>query len=255
MATDGPSADSAGVTTTRKTFALLEALRDEEGCTITELTARTSLTKSTVYRHLQTLTELGYVIERDDGYYLSFRFLQLSETPRTRTPGYTAAKRTVFELGEETDERAVFIVEENYEAVYIHRYGSLSDTMIGKRRPLHSMASGKVILAEWDDDAVAAFLEATELEQLTENTITDPDDLYAELETVRERGYAVNDQEHMDGLRGVAVPVYTPDDELLGSLGVFGPTTRLPDEYVHGELPNRLWDKAGEIKVTLAYGE
>ncbi|WP_049926287.1 IclR family transcriptional regulator [Halopiger goleimassiliensis] len=252
MATDDEQGD--GVSTTRKTFAILETISEEEGISLTELTRRTGMTKSTVYRHVSTLTDLGYLIERDGGYYIGLRFLQLSETARTRKTGYTAAKRKVFELGQETDERAVFIVEEDYEAVYVHRYGSLTDTMIGRRRPLHSLASGKVILAEWDREAVDRFLEARGLERMTANTITDRDALLAELETIRERGYAINDEEHMDGLRGVAVPVYTPDDELLGALGVFGPTSRFKDEYVHDELPTLLRDKAGEIRVTLAYG-
>ncbi|ELZ07599.1 IclR family transcriptional regulator [Natrialba aegyptia] len=246
--------NDAGVSTTRKTFAILETLADADGVTITELTRRTEFTKSTVYRHLTTLADLGYVIERDGAYYVGFRFLEISEQARTRRRGYTAAKRSVFELGKETDERAVFIVEEEYEGVYVHRYGSLSDTMIGKRRPLHSLASGKVILSEWDDDTVADFVATAGLDAITDNTITDPDTLAAELEQIRDQGYAVNNEEHMDGLRSVAVPVYTPDDDLLGALSVFGPTSRFTDEYVHDDLPNRLWDKAGEIRVTLAYG-
>lgn len=254
MSRDREERSDAGVSTTRKTFEILEALKDEEGVTITDLTRRTGLSKSTVYRHLTTLTDMGYVVERDGDYYIGFRLLEISEQARTRKTGYTAAKRKVFELGQETDERAIFIVEEEREAVYIHRYGSLSDTMIGKRRPLHSLASGKVILAEWDDDAVADFIEEKGLEALTSNTITEPDALYEELDRIRERGYAVNNQEHMEGLCGVSVPIYTPDDELLGALGVFGPASRFRDEFVHEELPNRLWDKAGEIKVTLAYG-
>ncbi|ELY89480.1 IclR family transcriptional regulator [Natrialba hulunbeirensis JCM 10989] len=254
MCTDRTDRDNAGVSTTRKTFEILETLADEDGVTITELTRETSFTKSTVYRHLSTLVDLGYVVERDGAYFVGFRFLEISEQARGRKKGYTAAKRKVFELGKETDERAVFIVEEDYEGVYIHRYGSLSDTMIGKRRPLHSLAAGKTILSEWDDDAVAEFIDTVGLESSTDNTITTPDDLYAELETIRERGYAVNNEEYMAGLRGVAVPVYTPDETLLGALSVFGPTSRFKDEYVHEELPNRLWDKAGEIKVTLAYG-
>lgn len=253
MGTDEAETDT-GVSTTRKTFEILETLKEEEGLTITDLTRRTGLSKSTVYRHLATLTDTGYVVERDDEYYIGFRLLEISEQARNRKTGYNAAKRKVFELGQETGERAVFIVEELREAVYIHRYGSLSNTMIGKRRPLHSMASGKVILAEWDDDAVADFVDEKGLPGVTDNTITDPDDLRAELDRIRERGYAVNNEEHMDGLRGVAVPVYTPDDEFLGSLGLFGPASRFEDELVHEEFPTLLRDKAGEIRVTLAYG-
>ncbi|NUC73553.1 IclR family transcriptional regulator [Haloterrigena sp. SYSU A558-1] len=254
METDEGDETDAGVSTTRKTFAILEALAETDGLTITELTRRTGLSKSTVYRHLATLTDMGYVVERDGEHYVGFRLLEISEQARNRETGYAAAKRSVFELGQETGERAVFTVEERGEAVYVHRYGSRSNTLIGKRRPLHTLASGKAILAEWDDDDVARFVAEKGLEAVTDDTITDPDELRAELERIRERGYAVNDQEHMDGLRGVAVPVYTPDDDLLGALGVFGPTSRFKDEALHEELPTRLRDKADEIRVTLAYG-
>ncbi|WP_246998232.1 IclR family transcriptional regulator [Halosolutus gelatinilyticus] len=246
--------DETGVTTTRKTFAILETLKEEEGLSIAEITRRTSLTKSTVYRHLATLTDMGYVIERDGEYYVGLRLLEIGETTRNRNAGYTAAMRKVFELGQETDERSLFLIEEEYDGVYLHRYGNLSDTMIGKRRPLHSLASGKVILAEWDDAEVDRYIEVKGLERHTQNTITDRDALFEELERVREQGYAVNDEEYMEGLFGVAVPVHTPDDELLGALGLFGPTSRFRDEYVHDALVDRLRDKAGEIKVTLAYG-
>ncbi|ELY58685.1 IclR family transcriptional regulator [Natronolimnohabitans innermongolicus] len=254
MGTNDGTETGAGVSTTRKTFEILEALKEEEGVTITELTRRTDLSKSTAYRHLATLTDMGYVIERDGEYYIGFRLVEISEQARTRKTGYTAAKRKVFELGQETDERAVFIVEEAYDAVYVYRHGSLTNTMIGKRRPLHCMASGKVILAEWTDDEVDAFIDARGLDAHTDHTITDRDSLYAELDRIRDRGYATNNEEFMEGMGGVAVPVFTPDDELLGALAVFGPASRFTGEYVHDELPDRLRDKAGEIRVTLAYG-
>jgi DNA-binding IclR family transcriptional regulator len=91
------------------------------------------------------------------------------------------------------------------------------------------------------------------LDRLTDNTITDPDELRTELQTSRERGYAVNDQEHMDGLRAVALPVSTAAEYLLGSLAIFGPTSRFKDEFVQEELPGVLQDKPSEVKVRLAY--
>lgn len=246
--------DDVGVATTRKTFAILETLRESNGLSITEITCQTDLTKSTVYRHLKTLEELGYVIERDGGYDIGLRLLEIAEQTRNREPGYTIAQRKVFDLGRETDERSMFLVEENLEGVYLYRYGSPSNTMVGERRPLHALASGKVILAEFADERIERFIEQKGLAPHAKNTITDREALFAELEAVRERGYALNDEEYMDGLFGVAVPVYTPDDELLGSLGLFGPTSRFTDEYLHDDLINRLRDKASEVKVTLAYG-
>lgn len=252
METDA-DVEGSGVSTTRKTFEILEALTEAEGATVTELTRRMDLPKSTVFRHLATLRDLGYVVERDGGYYIGLRFLELSEHARNRRKGYTTAKWKVYELAAETDEHALFLVEENGEGVYLHRMGSKFRTLIGKRRPLHAMASGKVILAEMSEDELASFLAEKPLERLTDTTVTDPDALREELDRVRDRGYAVNNQEHMDGLRAVAVPVYDPDDDLLGSLSVFGPTSRFKDDYVHEDLPELLWDKANEVKVRLAY--
>lgn len=252
--TEGSETETVGVSTTRKTFEILEVLRETEGLSIAEITRRTELTKSTVYRHLKTLAEMGYVIERDGEYYIGLQLLEIAEQTRNREPGYTIAQRKVFDLGRETDERSMFLVEENFEGVYLHRYGSPSNTMVGERRPLHSLASGKVILADWTDEKVDEFIERKGLENHARNTITEREALFEELDAIREQGYSLNDQEYMDGLFGVAVPVYTPDDELLGSLGLFGPTSRFTEEYIHDDLVDRLWDKAGEIKVTLAYG-
>lgn len=246
--------DGAGVATTRKTFTILETLREEEGLSIAEIARRTDLTKSTVYRHLQTLAEMGYVNAREGEYYIGLRLLEIAERTRNREPGYTLAQRKVFELGRETDERSMFLVEEDFEGVYLHRYDSPTNTMVGERRPLHALASGKVILSQWDDDKLAEFIERKGLEHHAKNTITDPETLFDELERIRETGYARNDEEYMDGLFGVAVPVYTPEDDFIGSLGLFGPRSRFTEEYIRDDIVDRLWDKAGDIKVTLAYG-
>lgn len=243
-----------GVSTTRKTFEILETIKDGDGLTITEITRQTSLTKSTVYRHLQTLADMGYVVEQNGDYHIGLRMLEIAEQTRNREPGYTIAQRKVFELGRETDERSVFLIEEDFEGVYLHRYDSPTNTMVGERRPLHSLASGKTILSEWDDETIERFIDRKGLEAHTPNTITDRDQLFEEIEGIRKQGYATNAEEYMEGLYGVAVPVYRPDDEFLGSLGLFGPTSRFSEEYIHDDMVNRLWDKAGEIKVTLAYG-
>lgn len=242
-----------GVATTQKTFTILEAITSADGATITEITELTELSKSTVYRHLQTLEKMGYVAESDGNYHIGLEMIQIAEQTRNREPGYTIAQRKVFELGHETDERPIFLVADGFEGVYLYRYDSPTNAMTGERRPLHTLASGKTVLAEWSDEKIERFVAETGLESHTQNTITEPDELFEEIEQIRKQGFAVNDQEYMAGLYGVAVPVYTPDDEFLGSLGLFGPTSRYTTEYIEEDLVNRLWDKAGEIKVSLAY--
>lgn len=246
-----------GVSTTRTSFEILELLRDTGGLTLGEVRDETGLAKSTAYRHLKTLYSMGYVVEVDSEYRLSLRFLQLSEAPRTRKRGFIVAKQKVIELAQATGERALFLVPERFEGVYVHRAGGRnplqSDTMIGTRRPLHVLASGKAILAEWSEDRVAEYIEQDGLERYTDNTITDAERLRADLEAVRERGYATNVGEHMPGLRAAGVPVYDQDDELLGGLSVFGPAARVDDEDLESTYPSLLEDAVQELRIDLAY--
>lgn len=252
-----PTDQTAGVSTTRTSLEILELLGERDGLTLGEIGEETGLAKSTAYRHVSTLYEKGYLVADDDTYRLSLKFLQLSEPPRIRKRGYLVARQKVIELAQRTGERALFLVPERNEGVYVHRAGGRrplqSDTMIGTRRPLHVLASGKAILAEWSGDAIDEYVDATGLGELTENTITDPDQLKAELATVREQGYAVNAGEHMRGLRATGVPVYDQNDELLGGMSIFGPAARIGTEELESTYPTLLEDAAHELLIDLDY--
>ena len=167
------------------------------------------------------------------------------------------AKQKVIELAQETGERALFLVEERFDGVYVHRAGGRhplqSDTMIGKRRPLHALASGKAIIAQWPDDRIDEYIETTGLEELTGNTITDRESMFEEVERIRERGYAFNSGEHMEGLRAVGVPVRDDRDELIGGLSVFGPAGRVSEDELQDSYPQLLEAKAQELKIDLTY--
>ncbi|MFB6093673.1 MAG: IclR family transcriptional regulator [Halanaeroarchaeum sp.] len=252
-----PDASDVPVTTTATSLDILELLRDEGTATLDEVVDTLGIAKSTVHRHLQTLKQRKYVMEEGGRYRLSLYFLLLSEPARTRKRGYVLAKEKVIQLAQETGERALFLVEEDGEGVYVHRAGESnplqSDTMIGYRRPLHALASGKAILSQWSEKAVDAFIRREGLPELTDSTITDPDRFRDELQTIRDRGYAVNDGEHMSGLRAVGVPVLDAEDEVIGGLSIFGPSNHLDAERMREEFPDVLQSKAEEIRFDLVY--
>ncbi|GAD52694.1 transcriptional regulator, IclR family [Halarchaeum acidiphilum MH1-52-1] len=246
-----------GVSTTRKSFEILELLRDTDGATLAEIREATGLAKSTVYRHLKTLYDMRYVVDDDGVYRLSLKFLQLSEPPRIREEAYLVAKQKVIELAQETRERALFLVEERFDGVYVHRAGGQnplhSDTMIGVRRPLHALAAGKAILSEWSDERVDEYVRETGLPRLTETTITERDVLFGELAEIRERGFALNEGEHMEGLRSAGVSVYNERGDPIGAFSVFGPTGRVTKEDLETTYPRLLEEKAQELKIDLTY--
>ncbi|WP_259518783.1 IclR family transcriptional regulator [Halanaeroarchaeum sp. HSR-CO] len=248
---------TAGVSTTRTSFEILELLRDADGRSLADIRDEIGVAKSTAYRHLETLYRMGYLVEEDGEYRLSLRFLQLSEPPRLRKQGYLVARQKVIELAQATGERALFLVPERFEGVYVHRAGGRhplqSDTMIGTRRPLHVLAAGKAILAEWSEARLEEYVAAVDLDSYTDNSITDPDRLRETLAAARSRGYATNVGEHMEGLRAAGVPVYDQHDDLLGGLSVFGPAARVETEDLESTYPALLEDAVQELRIDLTY--
>lgn len=239
------------------TFAILETLKDEDGMRLTALADELGMAKSTAHRYLQTLLEKQYLIKDEDVYHVSLRFLDLGEHARNRQEGYQMAKQKIEALAEETDERAQFIVEEHGQAVYVHRkagsHAVQTDPGIGKRIDLHATSAGKAIIAEWSDEAIEAFVDRRGLPSRTDNTITESDVLVDEVEDIRERGYAMNRQENIDGLCAIGVSVCGPDDEVIGALSVSGPTNRMKGEWFEDELPDMLLGITNEIELNLRY--
>ncbi|MEE6209903.1 IclR family transcriptional regulator [Salarchaeum sp. III] len=251
-ASDG--VDSVGSVETL--FDIVEHIHQAGGVTVSGAASELDYAKSTVHRHLATLEQRGYVVS-DGGYYVGLRFLELGEDARNRRRGYQLAKEKVEELAEETDERAQFLVEEHGEAVYIHRaLGSRAvrtDPGIGKRIPLHSTASGKAMLAAMPPETVSRIIEQMGVTEVTSETVTDEDELRRELDEIRERGYAFNREENLDGLHAVGVPVRNPDGGVIGGLSVSGPSHRFTGERFEDELPTLLLGTANELELNIAH--
>ena len=249
--------DPGTVQATGTAFDIIELLAREDGGRITEIASELGLAKSTVHRHLATLEELEYVVKEGGEYRISFRFLKLGEQTRKRTETYQMAREKVEKIADQTDERAQFVVEEHGKAVYVFgatgEHAVQTNSEIGKYRPLQSMAAGKAILAFLPEERVEEIIDRHGLPALTENTITDEDELYAELEEIRERGYSINDQETIPGLRAIGVPIECPDGGVFGALSVSGPTHRVRGERLEETIPDVLLGTANELELDMKY--
>lgn len=249
--------DPGTVKATGTAFEIIETLAREDGGRVTEIATELGLAKSTVHRHLATLENLEYVVKDGDEYRIGFRFLELGEQTRKHSDTYQMARKKVSKIAEQTDERAQFVVEEHGKAVYVFgetgEHAVQTNSEIGKYRPLQSMAAGKAILAFLPEARVEEIVRRHGLPALTENTITDEDELYEELEEIRERGYSINDQETIPGLRAVGVPIECPDGGVFGALSVSGPTHRVQGERLEETIPNILLGTANELELDMKY--
>lgn len=257
MSEPGSVGPSDSVRTARTLFDIVEYISETDGSSLSELSSELDYAKSTIHRHLRTLEEFGYVIEHDDGYHVGLRFLELGVSARNSYSGYNLVREKVEEIAEETGERAQFFVEENGKAVYLARsvgeHAVRTDPGIGSRIPLYAASAGKAILAELPEDELSEMFERMSFEPVTPHTITEPDELRAELEKIRERGYSFNREESLLGTHAAGVAICSPKGDVIGGLSVTGPSHRLKGERLEEELPDLLLGAANELELNIAH--
>ncbi len=240
-------------------FAVVETLKELDGAGATAVADRLGIAKSTAHRHLTALERNEYVVKRGEEYRLGLRFLDLGGYVCTADEQYRMIRPKVRELAEETDELAQFIVEEHGRGVFVFRESGdkavTTEARIGKRVPLHHTSAGKAILAHLPDERVDEILDARGLPSRTENTITDREELHADLDRIRERGYAFDMDEHIKGLWAMGAPIESPGGGVLGGLSVAGPTHRMKDDEFQDEVHGLLLGLVNELELNLTYSK
>jgi DNA-binding IclR family transcriptional regulator len=158
---------------------------------------------------------------------------------------------------EETGERAQVMVEENNHGIYIYQskgeQAIETDSHIGKQVHLHTVASGKAYLAALSDDEIDQIIEDKGLPSMTQHTVDSRDELYGEINRIRERGYAFNDEEEMEGIRAVAAAICRVDGTPIGSISLAGPKTRLQGDKYRTKYPEIVSDIATVLGVKVTY--
>ncbi|SEH18071.1 transcriptional regulator, IclR family [Natronorubrum sediminis] len=240
---------------------LLQTLVDVEGATASELADEVDMPLSSVYDYLTTFEELGYVVDSGNGHYVvSFGFLELGNRVRNQYDVYTVAESELKTLSRETGEYVVLMVEEDGLGVVIglQKGDESSNIHIRRTHPgtktrLSTTASGKSILAQLSDERVRELVDRYGLAPKTENTITDTDELFEELERIRDDCYAIDDEERFEGMRGVGAPVATGNESVTAGIAIYGPANRLTETVLHEEYSKRVLETANVIQVNLSY--
>lgn len=242
-----------------KAMGVIEALERLDGARLTDLSRELDWPKSTVHSYLETLQSCGYVVRQGDAYVLGLRFLELGEYVRHRDEVFSVVEPRIESLAEETGERVQFVVDEHASKVYIVRIAMGENAVnpnlnVGYQHVevFHATAAGKVILAHKADAERDRLLDAMELQPLGPNTVTDRDALEEELEVIRNRGYAFNDEEFVEGLRSIGAPVIL-DGAVRGVITVSGPANRVRGETFRDEIPTKLMSVCNEIELEYAY--
>ena len=237
---------------------VLDLVREYDEIGASELAAALEISKSTAHIHLKTLKENGLLVQRDGSYRLAFKFTVLGEYVRSQSPLYRYGKQEVDNLAKETNQYTHIVTEEGGFGINLYQVkgdtsieGEYQTEKVQRRDHLHYTAAGKAILAHLPRKRVEEIIDKRGLPAQTDNTITDTDSLFKELERIRQRGYAYNDAEEIDGYRAIGAPIRGSDDRVLGSLSISGPTSLMQGDRFENELPEQVTQSANVIEVNI----
>jgi IclR family transcriptional regulator, KDG regulon repressor len=250
---------SYAVPAVESAISLLEVLGAAQPMSLTEISKKLGLGKSSVYRLLVTLVRRGYV-ERDphsDRYQLTYGLFALGSRAVERLGLREVAQPIMQRLGSQTGESVNLGVLDGFRTVSIHLVESAHPLHIHMRIggvPAHATSTGKVLLAALPPDELARRLTGRRLMNLTDRTIKNRAALQKELRRVRDQGYAVDDEECSLGLRCVGAPVRDHHGTVVAALSVVAPCHRLPSSALQAAA-GTVREAAQEISRRLGFVE
>lgn len=236
---------------------IIEELQKQREIGITELSERVSFSKSTVHGHLATLVDEGLVVKDGHRYRMSLQFLDIAEDLKNRVTDHEILKEQVRKLADETGEVVHFGAEENGRVIYTAKSKGdnavQTESRIGKQMPMHSTSLGKAILAELPREQVDQIIQQHGLDARTKNTLTDAADLYENLDEIEERGFSIDDEENISGVRCIGIAVSVSPSGVIGALSISGPSQRMTDDRVKNDLHEKVAQAANVIEVNSMY--
>lgn len=240
-----------GVQSIHRALDVIEAVTDRGGqLPIAEIAALTGLPLPTTHRLLQTLVERGYMHQiANRQYALGFRLIPLGAAAGRRIADQATSVLTdlVVAVGESANLAVLSGDHAEYVAQAPSKHSMRMFTEVGRRVELHCTGVGKAMLAQLEPDQVVAITRRAGMPGYTPYTLTGEAALLADLERIRERGYALDEQEQELGVRCVSVAVPHPSFS-WSAVSVSGPLTRMTDELVAMAVP-QLQDAAQRLAV------
>lgn len=209
--------------------------RHPRGLTAAQASRASGITANLVFRILKTLVAMGYCVQHSatKTYAVSGRLLEMSAPKAGGRSLAVAADEPLRGLRDACGETVQLVIESAGKALVLEQVQGTQPLQVcgqvGMRVPLHSCAPGKAILAWWDAARRAGWYDRRPLKRFTRTTLADRRSLEADLAASRDRGYAIDRAEGIDGIHCVAAPVLDAHGRPLAAVTMMAPAARLPE--------------------------
>jgi DNA-binding IclR family transcriptional regulator len=227
----------------------------------TELSRLSRLHKSTLYRLLEAMRSYG-LIEQDSTtrkYHLGLKMLELGGLAAGRLEIGKCATPALERLAAETRETSHLCILDGMDVVYISKVEGTHafhvPSRVGRRNPAYCTGVGKAILAHVSSEERNAYLRRlakTRMIAFTKKTISAPSVLENQLDTIKQRGYSLDDEEISEGLRCIGVPIWNHEGRCVAGISIAGPKVRMEDDKL-AELAKSVIGAAEAISRKLGY--
>ncbi len=235
----------SGVQSIDRIFLIIELLSQyPRGISLTEVCSATSLPKGTVSRMLAALITHGYAVQEIDTkrYRLTMRMFEIGSRVAGSTNILSVARPYLEYLSNISSEAVHLVSRVNDEIIYLYKEEASNSivrmsSFVGLRNPMYCTGVGKSILAFLPDEEFRSIWQRTNPIQFTAKTITTLADMEAEIQRIRQRGYAIDDEEHELGVRCIAAPILDFNGNPVAAISLSAPVVRLHDEEIRRYAP------------------
>jgi DNA-binding IclR family transcriptional regulator len=227
--------------------------------TLAEVARKTALPRSTAYHLLRALVEFGYLVQEGGArtYTLSPKLFRLTGSTWTQGQLSEIAMPFLDSLSRRTGEGSSLAVLRDGIVTIIAKCEPESPVRVvqevGATRPIYCTAVGKVLAAWLPQPEIEGVIRRTAFEPKTAKTITSPTAFRRELARIRATGFAMDNEEHIEGIRCIAAPVRDYSGEVRASLCVVGPKNHLPQRRLT-EIRQALTSASAGLSARLGHG-
>lgn len=255
----GHGSNSSSSSSLSKAIQLLSIIsKAEVPLGFSEIVAETGLPKATVHRTLVTLQQERLVRfdERRDCYLSGFGLLELAHRAWAGIDVRDSAADQMKMLWQASGETVHLAVLDDGDVIYIDKIESSKSlrlfSAVGKKGPAYCTGVGKALMAFMDTESQAAAIAKQTFVKHTKATITHADALRERLDGIQQQGYALDEEEHEEGIRCVAAPILDHHGDVVAAISVTAPVFRTDDETFNSFII-LIKKAAKEISLRLGY--